>query len=173
MRYNLVAKSLHWLMALMIIGQLAGGVIMLRMDPSQLKFTLFQYHKSFGFLLLVLAILRLGWRLLHWPPALPNDMQPWEKVISNSTHWFFYGFMLLMPMIGWAMISSSDIGVKTQFFGLFTMPHLPVPNAWNEILTSTHKYYAYATIGLLLLHVAAALKHHFINKDNVLRRMLP
>ena len=175
-RYTRIAISLHWLIALLIIGQLAGGKIMMALDPAPIKFELFQLHKSFGFIILGLSVLRLIWRLMHRPPALPDNLKPWEKYAAKLTHIGFYGFMIGLPLSGWAMVSASTPKITTKIFKAIKVPDLPGiarTDAMEALTKNVHEFMAYALIALLLLHIGAALKHHFVLKDGVLRRMLP
>lgn len=177
--YNSVAKFLHWLIALAIIGMLALGWVMgdKEMFPLNIRMELFQWHKSIGFTILVLSLLRLIWRLLHIAPALPAAMPQWEKFAAKATHWVFYALIIAMPFSGWVMISAS--AYKSEFFWLFEIPKLPYfadlpqPNEIKEQAEHVHGFLAYVILVLLLLHVGAALKHHFISKDDVLLRMAP
>ncbi|MEJ0062392.1 MAG: cytochrome b [Alphaproteobacteria bacterium] len=179
-RYSAVAVFLHWLMALALVGMLAAGFYMGGMDNSDSnKFVLYQLHKSFGFTILALALFRLGWRLAHPVPPLPAEMPALEKIAARAAHWAFYGLMIGMPLVGWLGVSSSPMKIPTRIFGLFILPHLPFfhgdpnPGQTTRELFEWHEYMAYALIALLILHIAAALKHHFINKDSVLLAMMP
>ena len=174
--YNRVAIGLHWLIALMIIGQLAGGLVMVTMGVSSLTFELYQWHKSFGILILLLSFARLGWRLTHPVPALPAGMKPWEKAAARFTHIGFYVLMIGVPISGWLMVSASTLGIDTVLFKLIPWPHVPgIPQseALEELFKGGHELLAKLTIGLLVLHLGAALKHHFVNRDDVLTRMIP
>ncbi|MDX5593634.1 cytochrome b [Pseudovibrio sp. SPO723] len=178
LNYGLVAMSFHWLMALLIIGLIALGLYMVRLpltDPE--TFQLYQLHKSFGFVVLVLAVMRLVWRFLNPSPELPAGM-PWiERLAAHLGHAGLYGLMLFLPLSGWLMVSASPWGLPTVIFDSFNLPHLPVPaflgtkEQAEGLLKIVHEYAAYFLILMVVLHVAAALKHHFISKDDVLRRM--
>lgn len=176
-RYGTVAMILHWLIALSIIGLLIVGKYMVdlpRTDPD--RFTLFQLHKSFGLSVLVLSFLRVGWRLANPPPALPAGMAPWERWAATLTHLAFYALIIVLPLSGWATASSSTSGVPTLWFGLFevpSMPGIPADRGVHEQAEEVHELLGNIMIGLLLLHVGAALKHHFWDGDTVLKRMLP
>lgn len=179
-RYNTIAMTLHWLMALAIVSLIVVGKVMSDLSSSDpLKFELYQMHKSAGLTILVLAIFRILWRLLYRPPALPATMKPWERYAAGFTHLAFYFLMLAIPVTGWAMASTSSSGVPTLWFGLFEVPALPGLSGSEEMhdiheaSEEAHEILANLTILLLLLHVGAALKHHFWNRDDVLRRMLP
>ena len=179
-RYGAVAMLLHWVIAAAILSMLALGVVMVRLPPADpLKFELYQLHKSIGVTVLVLSLLRLGWRLTHPVPPLPVTLRPWEKVLARVTHIAFYGLMIGLPVSGWMMVSASPRNIPTVVFGAFTLPHLPVLHALPnkapvaDALKEVHEIGAIAIAVLLALHVAGALKHHFILRDGVLARMLP
>ncbi len=178
-RYTAVAAILHWTIAALIVGQIAGGFYMHNLpNTSPIKFDLYQLHKSFGMTILVLSLARLGWRLTHRPPALPSAMPAWEKFAARSAHWGFYALMILTPLAGWAIVSVSPTDIPTKWFGLIPVPHLPffggeTSRTLEEMMEERHETLAKLILVLLALHVGAALKHHFINKDNVLRSMIP
>jgi cytochrome b561/polyisoprenoid-binding protein YceI len=177
--YTAGAKILHWLIALLIIGMLAVGWTMNSLPNGTLKFSLFQWHKSFGITVLLLSLCRLVWRLTHPAPPLPSDMPGWEKFAARATHVLFYVLIIAMPLLGWVMVSASPLGLPTILFGVIPWPHLPViPTLENKkevghMAAEAHGFLAYALAGLLVLHVGAALKHHFIAKDDILTRMAP
>ncbi len=174
-RYTAVAKALHWIVALMIIVQIPAGFFMHNLEPSSLKYTLYQLHKSSGLIILALSLFRLGWRLTHRPPALSPKLKAWERVLARITHVGFYALIILIPLTGWLLVSASTTGIPTKIFWLIPVPHLPVPQgeAEAEFWVEIHELFAKGMIGLLALHVAGALKHHFKDKDQTLRRMLP
>ncbi len=167
--------ALHWLVALLVIGQWGLGLVMGEfVKDLELKFDLFQLHKSIGFLIFVLVILRLIWRLVQPVPELPATMKPFERRLSHLSHWGFYIILLLMPVAGWVSAATSKIVVPTRIFGLFTLPNPLGPNpALHEFAEEAHELLAWLLLALLLLHVAAAIKHHVIDKDELLTRMLP
>ena len=179
-RYTKTAITLHWMIALMIIGMIGAGILMTRLEPySSLQITMYQFHKSFGILVLLLSLLRLTWRLGHKPPALPGHMKPWERFAAKFTHVAFYLVMIGMPLLGWAMVSASPTNIPTKLFFTIPWPHLPIlPGLENkkeyaEFFEFLHKNIGKATIFLIALHVGAALKHHVKDKDDVLRLMMP
>lgn len=177
--YNAVAKFLHWLIALAIVGMLAVGWIMEddALVNGPLRFSLFQWHKSIGITILVLSLLRLGWRLMNPPPPLPAAMPQWERWAAHAAHILFYALMIGLPLSGWAMVSASPY--STVLYGLVPLPNLPfiadMPDkkAFGEMAEEFHCVMASATLGLLLLHIAAAWKHHLFERDDVLLRMAP
>ncbi|MEE9347147.1 MAG: cytochrome b [Robiginitomaculum sp.] len=175
LKYTRIAIWLHWIMAFLLIAQLAGGFIMHAMEGSPLKWSLYGWHKSFGICILLLAILRLIWRLTHKAPALPSDTKPIERLMARLTHIGFYGLMIGIPMAGWLMVSASETPFKTTLFKLVTWPDFPLTRskALQGLFSEAHELMAFAFIGLLVLHLAAAYKHHFIAKNNMLSRMIP
>lgn len=179
-RYSAVAIALHWLIALLLVGQIAGGWIASdEATPRAQAFQMFQMHKSFGLTILALSFVRLFWRLGHKAPALPPGMAGWEIFAARATHILFYALIIAMPLSGWALISTAPYSVTTMYFGLFEVPLLPILSEalrnkeTHAFFESVHSALVWLTIGLLALHIGAALKHHFINKDDVLARMLP
>lgn len=182
-RYTSVAIALHWLIALMVIGQLAGGIYMHKLpdDQAELKFQLYQLHKSFGISILLLTVVRLFWRLTHKAPPLPEKMAGWEKFLARGAHFGFYVLLIALPLVGWAVVSSSPLAdsVQTYLFGIVHWPHLPFfegvadRKALSREIAEIHEYLAFAMIGLIGLHVAAAFKHQVVDRDEVLSHMAP
>ncbi len=182
-RYTSVAIILHWVIAALIIGQIAGGLLMVNLGESQsaLKFELFQWHKSFGITILVLTFIRIAWRLTHRPPALPQGLKSYERALARLTHVGFYVLLVSAPVAGWALVSASPFAasVQTYLFGFIHLPHLPFFEGLEnrrEVagqIAEVHKLIAFVMIGLLVLHIGAALKHHFLDRDGVLLRMAP
>lgn len=167
--FGLIAIVFHWLMAVLMIGLLAVGLYMVNLPISLEKLKLYGWHKEYGFLVLALAICRMLWRLVNITPVL---LLPWwELLAARMMHLAFYGFMLVMPLSGWLITSAA--GLPVSFFGLFTLPDIIAPNEDLRILFQwVHQWLGYALIAAIIVHVSAALKHHFINKDNILRRMI-
>ena len=181
-RYTSVAIALHWIMAALILGQIAGGLYMHNLPNSDAsKVQLYQMHKSFGITILLLAIVRLGWRLSHPVPALPAGMPGWQKAAARISHFGFYALMIGVPLGGWALVSASPFAdsVPTYLFGVVPWPHMPFfggvedRKALAGAIAEMHEYGAFTILGLFGLHVAAALKHHLQDKDGVLQRMVP
>lgn len=180
-RYSDIAIALHWLIAALLIGQLIGGLYMVEIPDEQTswKFQVFQLHKSFGITILLLTAVRLIWRLTHQPPALPAAMPVWERLAARTTHVGFYVLLIVIPLLGWAYVSTAPLNVPTVLFGIIPLPHMPFFEGVQdskeiaELFEESHEIAAKLVIALIALHVAAALKHHFIDKDDVLARMLP
>ncbi|MEE9335834.1 MAG: cytochrome b/b6 domain-containing protein [Granulosicoccaceae bacterium] len=178
-RYNDAAVILHWLIALLLIGLLMLGKYMHMLeDDDPQKFVLVQLHKSFGVIALLLIFVRLIWRMTYTPPAHPANAPKWEKLAAKSTHILLYTLMLTMPLSGWLMVSASPLNIDTILFGAIKWPHVPGAQQLQEkelsqLFHTIHAYASGAMILLIIMHVGAALKHHIINKDDVLRRMAP
>jgi len=174
-RYSAVAIALHWLIALAIVALVVIGIVMTGLPDTDLtrKFALYQLHKSLGITVLALSLLRLAWRLTHRPPPLPGTLKPWERRAAWATHIGFYGLIIVIPLLGWAMVSASPYNIPTVLWGEIPWPHLRVPKSAFEAFRTGHVLLAFGAIALLVLHVAAALKHHYILRDDVLARMLP
>lgn len=180
--YSRAAIALHWLIALLIVGNFAGGLLMgdlLAPEASaaqkKLGFTIVQLHKSFGLTVLVLSLARLSLRLARGVPPYPGHMTAVERALARATHWGFYAIMILVPLSGWLMVSTSPLGFPTLWFGLFEWPHLPFETSrdTSEAAGEFHEVMAFIGAGLFVLHVGGALKHHFLDRDDVLARMLP
>ncbi len=170
--YGWLAKLLHWVIAILIIGMLAVGLYMSDLPHGLQKLKLLGWHKEFGILILSLAIVRVCWRIINIVPPMPLGMPKIQVLAAYAVHYLFYIFMFAMPITGW-LISSAG-GLPVSFFGLILLPTLiPADHATMKFLEEVHKYLAYGLIATIVLHLAAALKHHFINRDNVLKRMLP
>ncbi len=171
-RYTAVAQSFHWIIAALIVTQFTLAWMADDLPLGMHKLALLARHKSFGMTVLMLAILRLLWRLKNPPPALPADMKPIERWLAKATHIGFYVLLFAMPLTGWMMSSAKNYSVS--WFGLFTWPNLIGQNDTAfEFLKSTHEILSDALFALAALHILAALKHHFWNKDDVFTRMLP
>jgi cytochrome b561 len=168
--FGLVAILLHWLMALLIISLLCMGLYMVGLPISLEKLKFYGWHKEFGLLVLGLAIIRFVWRLSNKTPEL--DLPRLEHIAARLAHLALYGFMFGMPLSGWLMTSAA--GLPPSFFGLFTLPSLVAANEeWRQLFAFAHEWLGYGLIATICVHAAAALKHHFINKDDILRRMFP
>ena len=179
-RYSQVAIVFHWVIAVLLIANLVVGLWVLdplldSHDPAtkQLGFVVIQFHKSVGLTVLVLAIARLAWRLMNPPPPYPDHMTSAEVVLAKLSHWGFYALMLGLPLSGWAMASTSKIQFPILYFGLFQVPMLPLSKALNDLFGQAHAVLGWITLALIVLHVVAALKHHYMDRDDVLVRMSP
>lgn len=173
-RYSTGAILFHWGIALLILVNLALGFLHEAFGKAAVQ-SLMAAHKSIGLTILGLSVLRLGWRLAHPVPALPVTMPFWQVVLARTTHAFFYIAMIVLPLTGWAMVSASTKRSVLEFFGLFSVPYLPLEQGragasfWHE----THEILALALLATVGLHIAAALKHHFYDRNEVLVRIFP
>lgn len=159
----------------MIIGLVVFGLLMTQ-EWVPKRFVLYQWHKSIGITVLILSVLRLIWRLTHRPPALPAALPRWQRTASHATHGLFYVLMIIMPLLGWAMVSASELPIPTVLYGLIGLPDMPGISESDTIagrFRLLHEIGAKLFMVLIVLHVGAALKHHFNDKDDILRRMAP
>lgn len=148
-------------------------------DKVKLQFELYQIHKSIGITILLLSVLRVIWRLTHKAPPLPADMPAWEKAGAKLTHYAFYFLILAIPLVGWAMVSTEKYYIPTVLYWTIPWPHIAIfdnmasKGAWNEFFDSAHEVLAILVLPLLALHIGAAFKHHFYERDDILARMVP
>ena len=175
-RYTSVAIVLHWLLALAIGVMFGVGLYMADLPISPLKLKLTNYHKWAGICFLALSALRLLWRLTHRPPALSHAIQkampPWQTYAYHATHYAMYALFLIVPLVGWAY--SSAAGFPIVLFGVIPLPDfMAVDKEFAKQIKELHEISAFALVGLAGLHIAAAIKHHFVDKDGLINRMLP
>jgi cytochrome b561 len=175
-RYSTVAIVLHWLLALVILCIFAVGVYMSDLPISPQRLKLYNYHKWAGICFLALTTLRLLWRLTHRPPALPASielaMPNWQSKAYHATHFALYALFFAVPLIGWAY--SSAAGFPVVLFGVLPLPDfMAVDKEFAKVIKGVHGIAAFSLIALAGLHIAAAIKHHFYDKDGLISRMLP
>ena len=172
--WGLVSILFHWIMAVLFLGQFSLGWYMQGMRDLMAQYNLYQWHKSFGFTVLGLVALRALWALASTRPALPEAMPATERRLSKVSHLVLYVALFALPLTGWAVVSTSPLPIATWFFGLFVIPSLPLGISLHaeQIWSSLHGFLAYATIFLAGVHILAALRHHFHNRDDVLLKML-
>ena len=170
--YTCVAVLLHWAIALLILANIAGGFFMAsfsKTDPIHDR-TLF-FHASVGTLIFVLAVVRLGWRLTHSPGPLSSSLPGWQRMAAHSLHWLLYVLMFVIPLIGYLHRLAGAHAVS--FFGIGDLPIVIGRNEPFRVWThSAHETLAWLLCALLVLHLAAALKHRFIDRDGVAERMM-
>ncbi len=171
-RWGAGAQLLHWLMALGILAAMALGWVMVSLPMGALKFQLYSVHKSLGMTLLALFLLRLVWRWVNVAPPMPASIARHERFLAKSTHRLLYALMLLMPLSGYVINSAANFPLNV--FGLIQVPNLtPQSEALEALASNLHLGFFWGFAGLLVLHIAGALRHHFVLRDNTLRRMLP
>jgi cytochrome b561 len=170
-RYTRTAIALHWLLALAIVGSFGMGVYMTDLPVSPQRLKLYNWHKWAGICILSLSALRLLWRLTHRPPA-DVAMPAWQQRAAHAVHGLLYLLFFAVPLAGWAY--SSAAGFPVVVFGVLPLPDFVSPDkALAEALKPLHKILAFALAALVLAHVGAALKHHFVDRDGLLDRMRP
>lgn len=170
--YTHTAISLHWLVAVAIVATFALGLYMHELPFSPDKLKLYSWHKWAGVSIFLLVVTRIVWRLAHRPPAPPASMSAWQWRAAEGVHLLLYVLMLAVPLSGWLM--SSAKGVPTVWFGVLPLPNVVGKDtALGDLLASVHKVLNFSMAGLVLIHVGAALKHHLVDRDEVLLRMLP
>jgi len=170
--YTPAAKALHWLIVALVASQYVVSTLMPDVGPRTVPGTLINLHFSLGVLILLVMAVRLAHRLLHPVPLEAADAPAWERSLAKVTHRIFYLILTLSPFLGWASASSHRLPVT--FFGLFTLPALAEPRArWANTAGDIHAYAMWTLLAIIALHAAAALYHHFVRHDGVLRRMLP
>ena len=171
-RYTLPAIAFHWLLALLITGSFAFGLYIVDLPFSPARLKQYNWHKWAGITILTLSALRLLWRLTHRPPALDSTTPVWQARASQAAHALLYALFFAAPLAGWAY--SSAAGFPVVYFGLFQLPDLVSRSTeLAETLKLTHRLLTYSLATLVVLHVAAALKHQWIDRDRLLARMNP
>ena len=171
-RFTPTAIALHWVVAALIIFNLGFGLytVGLPLSPQKLKF--FSWHKWIGVTVFLLSAARLLWRLGHPAPALPSTMKDWEQRAAKYSHVALYVLFFAAPLTGW--LFSSAAGFQTVYLGMLPIPDLlPKHKELAEVLRYTHHWINYTLAALVVLHAAAAFKHHLVDRDDVLVRMLP
>jgi len=170
--YGSIAKFFHWLIALLVIILLIVGYSMDQIGDKSIKLQVFNLHKLFGLTVLALITLRLLWRWANPVPLLPPEMALWEKTLEKTVKLFFYIALFIMPLSGWTFSTAAG---HPPHIGSYTLaaPFVPLSKTLADQIFNIHAAFAVIVIGLLCLHIAGAFKHHFINKDNILLRMLP
>jgi cytochrome b561 len=167
--YTMTAVALHWLLAALIFCTFVFGLWMTGLETSPAKLRYYDWHKWAGITILTLSAARLLWRLSHPPPPeLP--MPPWQRSTARATHGLLYALFFAVPLVGWAY--SSAAGFPVVLFGMLPLPDfVPVDKELAAAIRMLHRWLAYSLAALVLVHVAAALKHHFVDRDSMLARM--
>jgi cytochrome b561 len=171
-RYTRTAIALHWIVAALILFNLALGLYTVGLPLSPQKLRFFSWHKWVGVTVFMLVTARLLWRLGHRAPALPATMKPWEVAAAHASHLLLYLLFFAAPLTGW--LFSSAAGFQTVYLGVVPIPDLLSKNKeLADVLKTLHHWINYTMAAVIVVHAGAALKHHFIDRDDVLRRILP
>ncbi len=171
-QYTRTAIALHWIIALLIFVAFPLGLYMHDLPLSPTKLKLFSYHKWIGVTVFILALVRISWRGIHHPPPLPASLPSWERFFAQSVHYLLYLLILAIPMSGWLM--SSAKGIQTVYLGILPLPDLvPKDKVLGDALLEVHESLNYTMLALVVAHVAGAFKHHFMDHDDIMARMLP
>ncbi len=171
-RYSAVAIGLHWLVFALIISNWSLGPYMVELPLSPQKLKYFSWHKWIGVTIFLLAVIRVAWRLSHPPPPLPASVPFWQCRAAHVSHLLLYLLILVIPISGWLYSSAS--GVPTVYLGWVQLPDLVGKDkALAALLKQTHIFLNMMLFAIVCVHVAAAFKHHFLDRDEVLARMLP
>lgn len=169
--YSLTARVLHWLIAVIVIGMVPGGVYMANADQGPAQDLLFHLHRSFGVVLLPLMLVRLIYRLRNPPPPLPRDIPAAQRAVAHAVHGALYALLIVQPIVGW--IATSAYRAPILVFWLFELPPIwPVDRAFSDGMFVVHRILGFVIAILALMHIGAALYHHFVRKDGLLTRML-
>ena len=170
--YTRTAITLHWLMALLVFVTFPVGLVMSEMALSPNKLRLLSYHKWLGVTVFILVMVRLVWRASHKPAPLLVTMPHWQRVAANAVHVLLYVLLFAIPLSGWLM--SSAKGFQTVYLGMLPLPDLlSKDKVLGDALAALHEVLNFALLALVVAHVAAAVKHQFVDRDGTLARMLP
>ena len=171
-QYTRIAVSFHWLLAFMIVCSLGLGWYMVGLPVSVQRLKLYNWHKWAGVTILMLSAARLLWRLSHPAPVLPRDMPAWQRMASHASHGMLYVLFFAIPLFGWAY--SSAAGFPIVWFGVVPLPDwVPRSRELADTLKPWHGWLAYGLASMVVVHIAAAFKHHWLDKDEVMVRMAP
>jgi cytochrome b561 len=167
------AKLFHWVGAVVVVFLIVFGWWMTHAAERSGRFSLYQLHSVVGYYLLLLIVLRVLWRAVNPTPVLPADTKPWERIAAHLSHGLLYLFMFAISLTGWVMVGVGRRPIEATLFGFL---HVPLASrtpdrALHDLLEDSHRAMAYMLLALTIIHVAAALRHHFIKKNDVLRRM--
>ncbi len=170
--YSAITRILHWIVALLIIGLIWLGWWMVDLSYYDRWYNRsLELHKSLGMLVLAIAMVKIAWVVYEGKPGFPDTIQPWERAAATAVHHLFFLLMLLIPITGYVISTSAGDGISV--FGMLEVPAvLPVSETLREVAIELHFWLAYATGALVAVHALAALKHHFVDRDETLRRML-
>ena len=167
-----IAKSFHWVLAALVIFSIGYGWWMTHLAVRAGRLSLYGFHSSLSYDLLFLLVLRLVWRAIDPAPLLPRNTLHWERRAAYASHLLLYVLMLAVCISGWLMLGAFSRPINATLFGMIPVPTLTTPDRpLHDLLEDIHRILSYALLALIVVHVAAALRHHFIKRNDVLRRM--
>jgi cytochrome b561 len=169
--WGAIAKTFHWVVAALVIYSTGYGWWMTHVAERAGRPALYQFHSSIGYDLLFLLLLRLAWRLIDWPPVLPENLRRWERVAAHLSHVLLYVLMLAVSIGGWLLLGTFSRTIEGTLFGIVPVPPPVLDRSFHRVLEESHEFLSYALLALITVHVVAALRHHFIKKNDILRRM--
>ncbi len=170
--YRRPARILHWLVAAIVLYLVVAGFAIVYIEEFPGKETIYNLHRSFGFVVLVLMVIRLGYRIMHPPPQYPDYMPPLQKFVAGTVHGLLYAILLINPVVGW--VATSAYPAPIWIFGLFELPPLVGKNEMlSKLLFDVHHFLGIATVVMVAIHVGGAVFHQMFQKDNIIRRMWP
>ena len=170
--YNTISKALHWLIVVLLCVQFADSWTMPDVDRDTKPVDLIAWHLSIGAFILLVMLVRLGWRTVSAVPPAPATLPPWLRLVSRATHGLLYGILIVLPFMGW--INANARGWTVRLFGVLPLPALVPPRSpWGMDLGDIHILVAWVLLGVIGLHIVGALYHRLVLKDSLLQRMLP
>ncbi len=170
--YDTVSRAFHWLVVALVLLQVALAFVLPSLLPKSAEDSITAWHLATGSTILLVMLLRLGWRLAHPMPPAPNDLPAALRLLARGTHWAFYLVLILLPLLGW--MAANAYGATPRLLGLIPLPRLLAPDqATAETIGGVHKTVAIVLLALIALHVSGALYHALVKRDGVIRRMLP
>ena len=169
--YTATARALHWLTAALVLTMIPIGIVMANVDLGSTGDRLYDLHRSFGVVLLPIVVIRLIYRIANPPPPLPGDIPAIQQLAAHMTHWALYLLLIVQSLVGWVATSAYRAPIKV--FWLFELPPIwPVDQPFSERAFALHRWIGFALAALICAHIAAALFHHFVRRDQVLLRMV-
>ena len=169
--WGLVARLFHWLSALAILFLVGYGFWMTHLVERAARLGHYQLHSLIGWYVLLLIALRLAWRAANPAPALPEELPRWERTTAHAAHWILYALMFTVSISGWMVADTFRQPIEGTLFGVVPIPHLVSSRTYREAFEGTHLVLSYVLLALVIVHAASALRHHFLRKNEVLRRM--
>lgn len=168
--YGVVSRVIHWIMSVLITAMIVAGFVMVNLEPSSLKWQIYNAHKATGLVVLFLGILRILWIFTNPQVEVPFELPRWQRILARLNHNLIYILLVIMPTSGALMTLTG--GHDIDFFGLLTIKAFAENKEYSTVFWNIHVSSAFLLVASSLVHIAAALYHHFIRKDNVLMRMI-